>query len=448
MSVNIHSQDYGEWKIIDSLNIQRTGHSATIMPDGNVLVAGGWKDTSALSSCEIYNPETDEWLRAPSMNLKRHNHGMITLNDGRIFVFGGEKVKDCEIYDPTTQKRKTTDSLKAIRQAIYSNSIAHLLDNRVLVTGGHRNYPPILLSSCELYDPVLEEWQTTDSLKYSRWAHTATTLKNGKVLVVGGFGNEKELNKCELYDPLKNEWEIVDTLNVARSNHSAILLHGGKVLVIGGQNYGNPTSPWLSCCEIYDPLKNEWTQVGFTNYAHSDHAAYIINNSNVLIVDTYYEIYNVSTNSSVYLGEYPVDKGNMTVVQLPDGRVIGIGGMEIFGDTTPFVMETDKCEMFDPMPTYIDENYENPPTDFVLYPNYPNPFNPSTTITFSLPQQEKVELIIYDILGCKVAELVKKTMEAGKYNIDFDGSKLSSGMYIYKITAGSFTKSKKMLLLK
>ena len=87
-------------------------------------------------------------------------------------------------------------------------------------------------------------------------------------------------------------------------------------------------------------------------------------------------------------------------------------------------------------------------TEYELFENYPNPFNPSTTITFSLPQQEKVELIVYDILGRKVAELVSEMMEAGKYNIDFDGSELSSGTYIYKIIAGSFTESKKMLLVK
>lgn len=96
----------------------------------------------------------------------------------------------------------------------------------------------------------------------------------------------------------------------------------------------------------------------------------------------------------------------------------------------------------------IQEAEETLPTDYSLANNYPNPFNPSTTITFTIPQQEKVELIVYDVLGRKVAELVNQTMEAGKYNIDFNASNLSSGTYIYKITAGSFTESKKMLLVK
>ena len=86
--------------------------------------------------------------------------------------------------------------------------------------------------------------------------------------------------------------------------------------------------------------------------------------------------------------------------------------------------------------------------EYSLFENYPNPFNPTTTINFSLPHQEKVQLVVYDILGRKVAELVNETLDVGKYNINFDGSKLASGMYIYKITAGSFTESKKMLLIK
>lgn len=88
------------------------------------------------------------------------------------------------------------------------------------------------------------------------------------------------------------------------------------------------------------------------------------------------------------------------------------------------------------------------PVEYELFENYPNPFNPTTTISFSIPQQEKVELIVYDVLGRKVAELVNETIPSGTHSIDFDGSNLSSGMYIYKITAGQFSESKKMLLVK
>ncbi|MCH7516312.1 MAG: T9SS type A sorting domain-containing protein, partial [Bacteroidetes bacterium] len=88
------------------------------------------------------------------------------------------------------------------------------------------------------------------------------------------------------------------------------------------------------------------------------------------------------------------------------------------------------------------------PDEYSLSQNYPNPFNPSTTIKFSVPQQSNVVLRVYDILGSEVANLVNETLDAGNYTINFDASQFASGMYIYTLTAGDFTTSKKMMLLK
>ena len=88
------------------------------------------------------------------------------------------------------------------------------------------------------------------------------------------------------------------------------------------------------------------------------------------------------------------------------------------------------------------------PTEFSLSQNYPNPFNPSTTIKFGLPVASNVSLKIYNILGEQVASLVNKVMPAGYNTVTFDASKLASGMYIYRIEAGSFVQVKKMMMLK
>ncbi|MFH1196301.1 MAG: S8 family serine peptidase [bacterium] len=88
------------------------------------------------------------------------------------------------------------------------------------------------------------------------------------------------------------------------------------------------------------------------------------------------------------------------------------------------------------------------PTEFALFQNYPNPFNPTTVISFQLPVISKVNLKIYDILGREVAALVNEEKPAGTYEVKFDGSQLSSGIYIYKLVAGSFIQSKKLILMK
>ena len=99
--------------------------------------------------------------------------------------------------------------------------------------------------------------------------------------------------------------------------------------------------------------------------------------------------------------------------------------------------------------TGINENeLTGIPKIFNLKQNYPNPFNPTTTIEFSIPKTEYVTLKIYNLLGQEVSELVAKRLIPGKYNYTWDASKLASGVYIYRITAGNFETSKKMLLMK
>lgn len=88
------------------------------------------------------------------------------------------------------------------------------------------------------------------------------------------------------------------------------------------------------------------------------------------------------------------------------------------------------------------------PTGFKLEQNYPNPFNPTTTISYQLPDAGFVTLKVYDILGKEVATLISEEKSAGSYSINFDASKLSSGMYLYKISSGNFSQMKKMILMK
>ncbi|MBW1898138.1 MAG: T9SS type A sorting domain-containing protein [Deltaproteobacteria bacterium] len=88
------------------------------------------------------------------------------------------------------------------------------------------------------------------------------------------------------------------------------------------------------------------------------------------------------------------------------------------------------------------------PTIFALYQNYPNPFNPVTTIRYQLPKETKVVLKIYDILGAEVMVLVKENREAGVYEVNLNAQSLASGTYIYRIIAGEFVETKKMILLK
>jgi phosphatidylserine/phosphatidylglycerophosphate/cardiolipin synthase-like enzyme/DNA/RNA endonuclease YhcR with UshA esterase domain len=102
----------------------------------------------------------------------------------------------------------------------------------------------------------------------------------------------------------------------------------------------------------------------------------------------------------------------------------------------------------DPVQVNVNENGNGIPDDFNLSQNYPNPFNPTTTIAFSLPIANLVTLKAYNILGQEVATLVNEEMKAGSYTVNFNASNLSSGVYFYRLTAGSFVMNKKFTLLK
>jgi len=99
---------------------------------------------------------------------------------------------------------------------------------------------------------------------------------------------------------------------------------------------------------------------------------------------------------------------------------------------------------------YSDEVFvDNPaPTDFVLEQNHPNPFNPTTKIKYQIPELSFVTLKVYDVLGNEVATLVDEELPAGEYEVEFEGRGLSSGLYFYKLSAGNFIETKKMILMK
>ena len=100
------------------------------------------------------------------------------------------------------------------------------------------------------------------------------------------------------------------------------------------------------------------------------------------------------------------------------------------------------------MPIGISGNSNQIPSNYALFQNYPNPFNPATTIRYDVPSAGLVKLVIYDILGREISSPVNEIKTPGSYIISFDASNLPSGVYFYKITAGNFATTKKMLLVK
>jgi N-acetylneuraminic acid mutarotase len=461
------AQNYGSWKFISSLNIPRANHSSTVLPNGNILVTGSTGSPNFLSSCEIYDTLLKTWRYTKPMKTGRSQHKAILLKNGKVLVVGGFMLRSCELFDPITETWVFTDSL--ITKRAFYLTVSLLNDGNVLVTGGHAYSDDfrysMILNNCEIYNAGMGIWRTTDTLKIARTLHTATVLLDGRVLVAGGYGNnQKFLNSCEIYDPTTGEWAFVDSLNIARRGHSATLLPNGKVLVAGGRN--DPYS-WLRSCEVYDPQSNTWTLVDSMIFPREGHSGILVLDSLILfsgggISSTTWELYNASSFTPLYLDLLPLYKIIHDIIQLPNDKVISIGGWTRSGIA---IYPTDTCLIYEPSLTSVKIENNEAPKSFNLFQNYPNPFNATTNIKFSIAElgvrnaeyskpnslnQQFVTLKVYDVLGREVATLVDEVKESGTHHFPFSiiHYPLPSGVYFYQLRVGSFVETKKMILMK
>jgi hypothetical protein len=281
-TAELYDPKSGRWSPAASLDFARSSHTATLLANGKVLVTGG---RGANASAELYDPGLDTWSSCPTatsasgncpgpMNASRYDHTATLLADGRVLVAGGPQLfrntddpPTAELYDPATGTWTPTGQLN---QGRYQHTATRLTDGNVLVTGGTcpigfcRGGPEPsgeTKVSSELYHPATGTWTSCPGvvglpdcpgwLLRDRAAHSATLLLDGQVLAVGGADNNETRNSAELYDPFTFSWTPTSTLTDNRYGHGAALLPDGRVLVAGGR--GPDFQNFLASAELYDP---------------------------------------------------------------------------------------------------------------------------------------------------------------------------------------------------
>ncbi len=231
-----------------SMSTERVSHTATLLSDGRVLVAGGWDEEGVLRTAEVYDPATGTFSRVGDMATARAAHTASPLRDGRVLFVGGydgeRSVPEAEIYDPATDRFEPADDMEIARSA---HAATPLADGRVLVTGGSDAREDVV-ASAEIYDPNLGRFVRAGDMTVSRYKHASTALDDGGVLLVGGSDEDDFYGKrasAEVYDPKSNTFAVVSAMHVKRFKlpDAVATLAGGKVLVGGDGRHA----------ELYEP---------------------------------------------------------------------------------------------------------------------------------------------------------------------------------------------------
>lgn len=336
---------------IGDMAISRSGHTATLLSDGRVLVAGGTND--AIHSAEIFIPGSSNFVPiSGSMVHPRSGHCASTLPDGRVLIVGGDDANSnlltsAEVFDPVTQTFTPTGNLNQARKG----ATATLLSNgKVLIAGGQGNGGKPL-SSAEQYDPVNGAFSLTGPMQTPRAQHTATLLQNGKVLLVG---SNDDSTSAELFDPATGLFTATGSMGQARTHHTATLLLSGKVLILGGTQVmppkggGAAAAPVsLASAEIYDPEKGSFEGGGKLLVARDFHSATLLPNGTVLVAGGYShgfdgdaqpewnsmfvaELFNPITSVSTAAASLEDSHAEHAATMLNNGQVLVTGGIAGF----------------------------------------------------------------------------------------------------------------------
>jgi hypothetical protein len=266
----------------------RNDHTATLLGDGRVLLAGGdtgWESPDR-ASAEVFNPASGTFTPAANAMgaLRGSGHRAFRLESGphagKVMVLGGapyyyisDATASADLFDPATNSFSPAPN--ALRDARTRFALTRLQDGRWLITGGSKSSSESDLATAEIFNPAdMTFTRTTGNMVRGRFWHTATLLNNGKVLIAGGYSEE---DRAELFDPATGLFTDLPRMKEGRYFHTATLQADGRVRIAGGRN--TYVYRVLGSTELFDPATNTFSYGARLATPRDGHTALAISGS-------------------------------------------------------------------------------------------------------------------------------------------------------------------------
>ncbi len=278
----------GTWSPAGSIGAEVAGQVAALLPDGKAIFAGGAGATSYYGFGDVYDPGKGSWTKTPAMTGSHAYGAGAKLANGNLLVIGGMDggptltTASVSIYSAAGNSWSAGQSLPGVGR--YALTATTLGDGRILAVGGNDGGG---LSSAALRLAAIYTsptgWTATDSMNVARFDHAAVKLNDGRILVAGGSTSTGvALASAEIYNPATGHWTATGSMATPRYGFTLTVLANGWVLAAGG--YSSAGSPALTTAEIYDPGTGAWTPTGTMSNGRRYHSATLLATGQVLVL--------------------------------------------------------------------------------------------------------------------------------------------------------------------